>query len=121
MSTMTPVGKARGHETGRGHRVGRRESKGRDGVKQLERRLGRRGTGPGGRAGLQLRSRDLSGRLGAGGGGHSHIHPLAPCCREEIRYGLHESGFTFQVHCMLTSSVALGEIPNPPSVNWACV
>ena len=58
---------------------------------------------------------------GRGGGGHSRIHPLAPCCREEIRCGLHESGFTFQLRCMLTSSVALGEIPNPPRVNWACV
>lgn len=52
---------------------------------------------------------------------HSHIHPLVPVPREETRCGCHELGFTFQLCCLLTSSVALGKIPNLPCVNWVCI
>lgn len=88
MSTMNPLDKARGHETGRGHSwwlgwwgAEREQGKGRGEAAGAPGWAGE--AGPGGRAGPQLRSRDLSGRLGGSVVIHSRIHPQVPCSWEE--------------------------------------
>lgn len=72
------------------------------------------------RQGHSLRVRIYLEDWGGGSFIHAFIHSfLVP--GEETWCGCHELGFTFQLCCLLTSSVALGKIPNLPCVNWACV